>query len=292
MTKIPELSSVPFLGNIYDVDSVKTHASYNRLSEVYGELFGYQTLGQHVVVVNSHDTYNAVCDESVFQKKPIHSGLAEMRNGIGDGLFSAFNEEENWGIAHRILMPKFGPLSIQQMFSGIYHAVFGSSLLMELEMYDISTQMISKWARQGPEVEIDPTDDFTRLTLDTIALGAMNTRFNSFYREHRHPFVDAMVFFLAESGRRSFRPAFVNNYLYHTSNKAFHQSIETMRTTALQAIKERRDNPTDKPDLLNAMIKGKDPKTGKNMSDDNIINNAITFLIGGMADNSKQVTSS
>ena len=284
MVKVPELSSVPFLGNIHDVDSVKTHASYNRLSEMYGELFGYQVLGQHVVVVNSHDTYDAVCDEKVFQKKPIHSGLAEMRNGIGDGLFSAFAEEENWGVAHRILMPKFGPISVQQMFSGNPFALLVSPLLTRLEMYDISAQMLSKWARQGPEVEIDPTDDFTRLTLDTIALGSMNTRFNSFYREHRHPFVEAMVFFLAESGRRSFRPALVNDYLYRASNKAYQQSIETMRTTALQAIKERRDNPSDKPDLLNAMIKGKDPKTGKGMSDDNIINNAITFLIGGMTD--------
>ena len=148
-------------------------------------------------------------------------------------------------------------------------------------MHDVSCQLLSKWARQGPEVAIDPTDDFTRLALDTIALSAMNTRFNSFYRETRHPFVDAMVFFFTESGKRAFRPAFVNDYVYRASNKQYWQSIEAMKATAIQAIKERKDHPSDKPDILNAMIKGKDPKTGKSMSDENIVNNAITFLIAG-----------
>ena len=118
MTKIPELSSVPFLGNIHDVDPSATHASYNRLSDVYGEIFAYENLGQRIVVVNSHDVYDPTCDERLFEKKPIHSGLAELRHGIGDGLFTAFSQEENWGIAHRILMPKFGPLSIRDMFDG------------------------------------------------------------------------------------------------------------------------------------------------------------------------------
>ena len=148
-------------------------------------------------------------------------------------------------------------------------------------MYDISCQLLSKWARQGPEVAIDPTDDFTRLTLDTIALGAMDMRFNSSYREGRHPFVDAMIFFLPESGRRAFRSAFLNNYYYRTSSKEVWVSIDLLKASALQAVQERRDHPSDKRDLLNAMMKGKDPKTGKSMSDDSIVKNAITFLIAG-----------
>jgi cytochrome P450/NADPH-cytochrome P450 reductase len=54
-----------------------------------------------------------------------------------------------------------------------------------------------------------------------------------------------------------------------------------MRTVAEDVIKERRRHPTDKNDLLNAMILGKDPKTGKKLPDENIMNNMITFLIAG-----------
>jgi cytochrome P450/NADPH-cytochrome P450 reductase len=37
-------------------------------------------------------------------------------------------------------------------------------------MYDIATQLVLKWSRYGPEHDIKVTDDFTRLTLDSIAL--------------------------------------------------------------------------------------------------------------------------
>jgi hypothetical protein len=42
-------------------------------------------------------------------------------------------------------------------------------------------QMILKWARFGPDEEIAITEDFSNLTLDTIALCTMDYRFNSLY---------------------------------------------------------------------------------------------------------------
>ena len=148
-------------------------------------------------------------------------------------------------------------------------------------MHDIACQLVTKWSRQGPGQEIDPANDFTRLTLDSIAICAIDTRFNSFYRDKPHPFVDAMAFNLAESGRRAFRPAFVNDHVYRASNKRYWETVEVMKATAYQAIKERQQHPSEKSDLLNAMLLGKDPKTGERMTEDSIAKNAITFLIAG-----------
>lgn len=96
-----------------------------------------------------------------------------------------------------------------------------------------------------------------------------------------HPFIEAMGFFLGESGARAMRPKLVTDYIYRASTRKYWESIDLMKSTARQALEERRKHPSDKKDLLNAMIKGKDPKTGKSMSDDSIIKNAITFLIAG-----------
>lgn len=63
-------------------------------------------------------------------------------------------------------MPAFSPGTIKGMFD---------------DMFDIATQLVLKWERFGPEYRIDPTDDFTRLALDTIALCSMHYRLNSFY---------------------------------------------------------------------------------------------------------------
>jgi cytochrome P450/NADPH-cytochrome P450 reductase len=71
-------------------------------------------------------------------------------------------------------MPAFGPQTIRDMFA---------------DMTDISSQLILRWERFVGE-EIGVCDNFTRLTLDTIA----------FYQKTIDRFVDATVNLLVESG--------------------------------------------------------------------------------------------
>ena len=111
-----------------------------------------------------------------------------------DLMESQHNGEHNWEVAHRVLVPAFGPLNIRSMFD---------------DMKDIASQLVMKWARHGNDYKVHVTDDFTRLTLDTLALCSMDYRFNSFYAEQMHPFVDAMVNVLSESGTRIRRPGFL-----------------------------------------------------------------------------------
>ena len=99
----------------------------------------------------------------------------------------AYTEEPNWGIAHRVLMPAFAPVNYSVWFDG---------------MYDIASQMALKWARHGKDSPIALTEDLTRLTLDTIALCSMDFRFNSFYKDDLHPFIQSMRNFLPEAGNR------------------------------------------------------------------------------------------
>ena len=63
---------------------------------------------------------------------------------------------------------------------------------MSPEMHDIASQLVMKWARMSDDYKIPVTNDFTRLTLDTIALCAMDYRFNPFHQDEMHPFVAAM----------------------------------------------------------------------------------------------------
>lgn len=149
-------------------------------------------------------------------------------------------------------------------------------------MYDIASQLVMKWARQGPNIPITVTDDFTRLTLDTIALCAMGTRFNSFYHNEMHPFVEAMVGLLAGSGARARRPALINN-LPTSENSKYWSDITYLRKLSQELIDARKNHPEDKKDLLNALILGRDPQTGQGLSDSSIVDNMITFLIAGLS---------
>lgn len=207
---------------------------------------------------------NEICDEKRFEKV-IGLSLDTLRVGVHDGLFTAHNHEENWHIAHRTLIPAFGPLNINQMFDS---------------MKDIASQLVLKWARYGPSHQISVPDDFTRLTLDTLALCAMDYRFNSFYKQELHPFISAMTNFLIYGEKRSKRPSMVNA-LYRTDEAKWFEDSAYMRKFSSELVQERMRNPKDSKDLLNAMLLGKDPKTGKAMTDDSIIDNMITFLVAG-----------
>lgn len=109
----------------------------------------------------------------------------------------------------------------------------------------------------------------------------MGTRFNSFYKEEMHPFVGSMIGLLQESGKRAARPGFAN-YFMPGSVAQYEADIATLHQIAADVLAERRQFPTDKKDLLNAMIRGRDPKSGEGLSDESILNNMIVFLIAGM----------
>lgn len=76
-------------------------------------------MGHERIVVSNYELLNELCDEKRFSKQP-SGALMQVRNGTGDGLFTAFGGEENWGLAHRILMPAFGPMAIRDMFDGTF----------------------------------------------------------------------------------------------------------------------------------------------------------------------------
>ncbi|KAJ5930303.1 Oxidoreductase FAD/NAD(P)-binding [Penicillium verhagenii] len=263
---IPGPKGVPLLGNIYDIEAEVPMKSIELMADNYGPIYRLTTFGSPRVFVSSHELVNEVCDEERFAKA-VTGGLKEIRNGTHDGLFTADvpGEDTNWGAAHRVLVPAFGPLAIRGMFD---------------DMYDIASQLVMKWARQGPNANITVADDFTRLTLDTIALCAMGTRFNSFYRDEMHPFVEAMVGLLAGSGARSRRPALLNN-LPTSENAKYWADIDYLRNLSQELVEARKNHPEDKKDLLNAMVLGRDPQTGKGLTDDSIVDNMITFLIAG-----------
>ncbi|EMT66462.1 hypothetical protein FOC4_g10006867 [Fusarium odoratissimum] len=205
---IPEPPGYPLIGNLGEFTS-NPLSDLNRLADTYGPIFRLRLGAKAPIFVSSNSLINEVCDEKRF-KKTLKSVLSQVREGVHDGLFTAFEDEPNWGKAHRILVPAFGPLSIRGMFP---------------EMHDIATQLCMKFARHGPRTPIDASDNFTRLALDTLALCAMDFRFNSYYKEELHPFIEAMGDFLTESGNRNRRPPFAPNFLYRAANEKFYGEV-------------------------------------------------------------------
>ncbi|TPX63122.1 unspecific monooxygenase [Spizellomyces sp. 'palustris'] len=261
---IPQPPSTFLLGNVGEIDSEFPLGSFERLADLYGPIYRLDIAGRKQTFISSQELVDEVCDEKNFEKG-VQGALVELRNLLGDGLFTAYNEEPNWALAHKILMPAFSPTYLTSLFPS---------------MHDIATQLTLKWERFGEDYRINAAQDFTRLTLDTLALCSFDYRLNSFYNEEMHPFIEAMVNVLVESGRRSQRVPVQQSLMFRTTRK-FQQDISFIHEFCDQIVQKRREDPTDRKDLLNMMLNGRDKETGQRLSTVNIRFQMVTFLVAG-----------
>ncbi|CUA74077.1 NADPH-ferrihemoprotein reductase [Rhizoctonia solani] len=263
-TPIPFPPRVPLIGNLNSIDLELPVKSTELLAKKYGEIFGLDIQGEMTIVICSVKLAQDVLDESRFHKH-IESNLGEVRNLVGDGLFTARHGEPNWRIAHRILMPACGPSAIKGIFD---------------DMVDVASQLVLKWERFGSHHDIDPAVDFMRLAFDTIALCTFNYRLNSFYTENEPTFAKAMGEFLTESGMRAKKPNILKALSFGANTK-YTENMKIMCDLADEIVEDRKRHPVEKKDLLNAMLLGKDPQTGQGLSEENIKLQMLTFLIAG-----------
>src|SRR5687768_6593770 len=105
---IPQPRPLPLLGNLADVDADKGVFALAELAREFGPIYRLELPGDDIVVISSQELVDELCDEQRFDKK-LHRPLRNVRDFAGDGLFTAETQEPNWGAAHRILMPAFGP---------------------------------------------------------------------------------------------------------------------------------------------------------------------------------------
>ncbi|MFF3468415.1 cytochrome P450 [Streptomyces sp. NPDC002619] len=257
---------IPLLGHTPQIPDTNPVEYFNELSEQFPEgLYGMDIAGIEQVFVYDPDLVAEVCDETRFFKQIEKTPLNHVRDFTGAGLFTAHQHEEEWAMAHRVLLPAFSQRAMKGYFG---------------QMLEIAENLVGKWERrEGQPVNI--TDDYTRLTLDTIALSGFGYRFQSFDKEELHPFLNALLEALIESMRRSQELPMMTK-LRKADGKKYRENIQLMRDLVENVIKERREGKgTGEEDLLGLMLEATDPETGKLLVDDNVRDQVVTFLIAG-----------
>jgi cytochrome P450 / NADPH-cytochrome P450 reductase len=266
---IPSPPKKPVVGNIFDISTVTPIQGLIALARELGPIFKLDMMGKPITVVSGFALADELFDESRFDKS-VRGALHRVRAISGDGLFTAYTSEPNWSRAHNILLPNFGDRAMQG-----YHPM----------MLDVAEQLMLKWERLNADDEVDVVHDMTALTLDTIGICGFGYRFNSFYREDNHPFVNAMVDALEISMSQRglpFEEVFTRSRQQRLAADAHY--LNHVVDQIVQDRKEQRaadGGDAQKTDMLDYMLAGVDRKSGERLDDTNIRYQIITFLIAG-----------
>lgn len=100
---IPQPPTVPFLANTPLMDREHPNETFKLLADQYGEIYQFKFPdGRTVVHINTYNLLAQISDDKRF-KKVVTSPLNQVRDLVGDGLFTGELEEVNWGMARSFL---------------------------------------------------------------------------------------------------------------------------------------------------------------------------------------------
>jgi unspecific monooxygenase len=254
----------PLVGDTLGTDAAAPLQSTMRRGAGLGPIFELKIFDQKFVFVSGAELAAELADESRFEKA-LSPALVALRQFAGAGLFTAYNDETNWALAHDLLRPAFTKDAMRR-----YHPVMLAAAQELFDTWDV---------REAP---IDVSADMTRLTMETISRTAFSQDFGSFTRDEPHPFIPAMIAALRAGQRKGSFSGMPGARLMSRridQRNAHHQAyIDGLLD---DVIATRRASATSDHDLLGIMLDTPHPETGARLDDLNIRHQILTFLVAG-----------
>ncbi|MEU2283324.1 cytochrome P450 [Streptomyces sp. NPDC013178] len=254
---------LPLLGDVLGASRSTPLQDSLRQARRLGPIFRRRAFGREFVFVWGARLATDLADETRFAKH-VGLGVANLRPVVGDALFTAYNHEPNWQLAHDVLAPGFSREAMQA-----YHPM----------MLDVAERLTAHWDRAAAAGQtVDVPGDMTKLTLETIARTGFGHDFGSFERSRPHPFVTAMVGTLTYAQRLNTVPSPRLLWRAARRNEA---DIAHLDRTVDDLVRARRAGRSGEGDLLDRMLETAHPETGERLSARNVRRQVITFLVAG-----------
>ncbi|MBV8927931.1 MAG: cytochrome P450 [Mycobacteriaceae bacterium] len=181
----------------------------------------------------------------------------EVRNAAGDSLFVLPNEP--WLPRRRALQPVFTKQNVRR---------FGGYMSQAAEM------IVENWGR-GAEIDLDV--ECRRLTMRSLGRSVLGLDLN----ERADAIAKPMHVASSYAADRALRPVRAPRWLPTPARQRARAAVATMRRVTLDMLQAcRADAGRDAP-LVHALIAAADPETGRSLSDDDICNDLLIFMLAG-----------
>jgi cytochrome P450 len=229
------------------------------LTCLQGPIYKIDALGKDIVVIGNASLAEEVCDERRFRKCLTTPVMGELRRAVNDALFTAYDDEASWGIAHRIMAPSFAPSRDEVAVQ---------------ELQEMASELLAKWTSSSGQ-QVNLTEDLKRLNVQSVIYHYFSQHLN-FLGGEGPPVVELLDQATWEMVMRPTRPRILN-WLYY--DRVYNTYIQDSRKIAAGFIASRRVDKSVKQDLLQALLSAKDPETGEGLDDERVIDEIVTIIV-------------
>jgi cytochrome P450 len=218
--------------------------------------FGPNWLVPPIVVVMSPNAIRDVLgrNDASSERCVVHD---EVRHLAGDSLFVLPNEP--WRPRKRALQPVFTKVSVR---------TFGAHMARAAEAF------VDGW-RQGGDVDLDVA--CRTLTMQSLGRSVLGIDLNDradVIAEHMHTAS-------SYTADRALRPVRVPRWLPTSARRRARAAVASMRQVTGNILQACRADPTRDAPLVHALLGATDPETGQPLSDDDISNDLLIFMLAG-----------
>jgi cytochrome P450 len=181
----------------------------------------------------------------------------EVRNVVGDNLFVLPNRP--WRPRRRALQPVFTKHNVDR---------FGRHMTQ-------AAQMIADHWRQSGDVDLDT--ECRRVAMRSLGYSILGLDIN----EHANVIAENMHVASAYTADRALRPVRAPRWLPTPGRRRARAAVTAMRQVTMDILQACRAEPTRDAPLVQALIAATDPDTGRPLSDDDICNDLLIFMLAG-----------
>ena len=181
----------------------------------------------------------------------------EIRNAAGDNLFSMPNKE--WAARRRVLQPVFTKQNVDS---------FGAHMTQAAQTF------ADEWREVG---DVDLNAECRHLAMRSLGYSILGVDVN----QYGYEIAQNMHVASAYATDRALRPVRAPRWLPTPARRRARAAVATMRHVTMDILQACRADPTRDAPLVQALIAATDPDTGRPLSDDDICNELLIFMLSG-----------
>ena len=256
----PGPKAIPLLGNILDFPKDPTGFMMRSTLE-FGDTVFFWALHLKYIMVNHPEGIKYILQEN---NKNYTKGIGyePLKLFLGNGLLTT--DDPSWLKHRRLIQPHFNRESIAQ-----YADVVINSAL----------KMVDKWG-DGEEKKnsVNISEEMVFLTSQIVG----KTLLSSDVSQEDVRFWRSMDYILEYiNDRTRTNPFNLPSWFPTPANFRYSKAIRIIDSFVYQIIKKRRENPSERNDMLDALVSARDEETGEGINDKQLRDEVLTFFVAG-----------